>query len=182
MSRSRIETSYRPRPRSQDLISPRIVGPISNSPPTGRGASSRTGRAGTLRPDAAGDGRGAAGSGRSRWRDPSTTPPAAPAGRPGSDRLRGQPHRHIAASNEGPVIGRPVHNAVLRLVSGMDLRLHPSSVTPAEGPEKCGPRRPTRNGYSCNNAVRLALDLRLPRHAAGLARRRRAARTGCHPR
>ena len=35
----------------------------------------------------------------------------------------------------------------------MDLRLHPSSVTPAEGPEKCGPRRPTRNGYSCNNAA-----------------------------
>ena len=35
MSRSRIETSYRPRPRSQDVISPRIVGPISNSPPTG---------------------------------------------------------------------------------------------------------------------------------------------------
>ena len=57
------------------------------------------------------------------------------------------------ASNQGPVIGRPVHNAVLRLVSGIDLRLHPCSVTPAEGPEKCGPRRPTRNGYSCNNAV-----------------------------
>ena len=29
--------------------------------------------------------------------------PAAPAGRPGSDRFRGQPHRHIAASNEGPL-------------------------------------------------------------------------------
>ena len=26
-------------------------------------------------------------------------------------------------------------------------------MTPAEGPEKCGPRRPTRNGYSCNNAL-----------------------------
>ena len=35
----------------------------------------------------------------------------------------------------------------------MNLRLHPCSVTPAEGPEKCGPRRPTRNGYSCNNAA-----------------------------
>ena len=67
------------------------------------------------------------------------TPPAAPAGRPGSDRLRGQPHRHIAASNEGLVIGRPVRNAVLRLVRGMDLRLHPCSVAPAEGPEKCAP-------------------------------------------
>ena len=52
------------------------------------------------------------------------TPPAAPAGRPGSDRFRGQPHRHIAASNEGLVIGRPVRNAVLRLIRGMDLRLH----------------------------------------------------------
>ena len=38
----------------------------------GRGASSRTERAGTLRLGAAGDGRGAAGSGRSRWRDPSS--------------------------------------------------------------------------------------------------------------
>ena len=85
---------------------------------------------------------------------PLPTPPAAPAGHPGSDRFRGQPHRHIAASNEGPVIGRPVRNAVLRLVRGMDLRLHPCSVAPAEGPEKCGPRRPTRNGYSCNNAAR----------------------------
>ena len=34
----------------------------------------------------------------------------------------------------------------------MNLRLHPRSVAPAEGPEKCGPRRPTRSGYSCNNA------------------------------
>ena len=34
----------------------------------------------------------------------------------------------------------------------MDLQPHPCSVAPAEGPEKCGPRRPTRNGYSCNNA------------------------------
>ena len=73
---------------------------------------------------------------------PLPTPPAAPAGRPGSDRLRGQPHRHIAASNEGLVIGRPLHNAVLRLVRGMDLRLHPCSVAPAEGHEKCGPNFP----------------------------------------
>ena len=34
----------------------------------------------------------------------------------------------------------------------MNLRLHPCSVTPAVGPEKCGPRRPTRAGPSCNNA------------------------------
>ena len=83
---------------------------------------------------------------------PLPTPPTAPAGRPGSDRLRGQPHRHIAASNEGLVIGRPVRNAVLRLIRGMNFRLHSRSVAPAEGPEKCEPRRPTGRGYSCNNA------------------------------
>ena len=70
---------------------------------------------------------------------PLPTPPVAPAGRPASDRLRGQPHRHIAASNECAVVGRPVRNAVLCLVPGMDLRLHPCSVAPAEGPEKCAP-------------------------------------------
>ena len=78
----------------------------------------------------------------------------APAGRLGSDRFRGQPHRHIAASNEGLIVGRPVRNAVLRLIPGMNLRLHPCSVAPAEGPEKCGPRRLTRSGSSCNNAQR----------------------------
>ena len=70
---------------------------------------------------------------------PLPTPPAAPAGRPGRDRVRGQPHRHIAASNEGLIVGRPVRNAVLRLIRGMDLRLHPYSVAPAEGHEKCAP-------------------------------------------
>ena len=83
---------------------------------------------------------------------PLPTPPAQPAGRPGRDRFRGQPHRHIAASNEGLVVGRPVRHPILRLIPGMNLRLHPRSVAPAEGPEKCGPRRPTRSGYSCNNA------------------------------
>ena len=70
---------------------------------------------------------------------PLPTPPAAPAGRPGSDRFRGQPHRHIAAANEGLVLGRPVRHAVLRLIRGMDLRLHSCSVAPAEGHEKCAP-------------------------------------------
>ena len=83
---------------------------------------------------------------------PLPTPPAAPPGRPGSDRFRGHPHRHITAANEGLVIGRPVRHAVLRLIRGMDLRLHPGSVAPAEGHEKCGPRRPTHSGSSCNNA------------------------------
>ncbi len=35
----------------------------------------------------------------------------------------------------------------------MDLRLHPCSVAPAEGHEKCGPNFPTPTGYSCNNAL-----------------------------
>ena len=77
---------------------------------------------------------------------PLPAPPAAPAGCPGGDHLRGQPHRHSAASNEGPVIGRPVRNAVLRLIRGMDLRLHPCSVAPAEDHEKYRPRRPTGRG------------------------------------
>ena len=89
---------------------------------------------------------------RENWEFETHTPPAAPAGCPGSDRLRGQPHRHIAASNKGLIVGRPVRNAVLRLRRGMDLRLHPCSVAPAEGHEKCGPNRPTPTGYSCNNA------------------------------
>ena len=83
---------------------------------------------------------------------PPPTPPAAPAGRPGSDRFRGHPHRHIAAANEGPVVGRPVRHAIFRLVRGMDLRLHPCSVAPAEGHEKCRPNRLTPAGSSCNNA------------------------------
>ena len=57
---------------------------------------------------------------------------AAPAGRLGSDRFRGHPQCHIATSNEGLIVGRPVRHAVLRLLRGMNLRLHPCSVTPAE--------------------------------------------------
>ena len=49
---------------------------------------------------------------------PLPTPPAASAGRPGSDRFRGHPHRHIAAANEGPVVDRPVCHAIFRLVRG----------------------------------------------------------------
>ena len=84
---------------------------------------------------------------------PLPTPPAASAGRPDSDRFRGHPHRHIAAANEGPVVGRPVRHAIFRRVRGMDLRLHPRRVAPAEGPEKCRPHRPTPAGSSCNNAA-----------------------------
>ena len=90
---------------------------------------------------------------------PLLAPPATPTGRPGSDRFRGHPHRHIAASNEGLIVGRPVRHPILRLIAGMNLRLHPRSVAPAEGPEKCGPRRHTRSGYSCNNATFFHSDL-----------------------
>ena len=44
----------------------------------------------------------------------------------------GHPHRHITTSNEGPVVGRPVRHAIFRLLCGMNLRLHPCSVAPAE--------------------------------------------------
>ena len=93
---------------------------------------------------------------------PLPTPPAAPAGRPGSDRFRGHPHRHIATANEGQVVGRLVRDAIFRLVRGMDLRLHPCSVAPAEGHEKCRPNRPTPAGSSCNNALSMIADLLLP--------------------
>ena len=83
---------------------------------------------------------------------PLPTPPAAPAGRPGSDRFRGQPHRHIAAANEGPIVGRPIRHAVLRLIRGMNLRLHPCSVAPAET-RRAGQTAPPAEGLSCNNAL-----------------------------
>ena len=78
---------------------------------------------------------------------PLPTPPAASAGRPGSDRFRGHPHRHIAAANKGPVVGRPVRYAIFRLVRGMDLRLHPCSVAAAEGHEKCSQTAPARRVF-----------------------------------
>ena len=83
---------------------------------------------------------------------PLPTPPAAPAGRPVSDRVRGQPHRHIAAANEGPIVGRPIRHAVLRLIRGMNLRLHPCSVAPAET-RRAGQTAPPAEGLSCNNAT-----------------------------
>ena len=42
---------------------------------------------------------------------PLDTPPAAPAGCPGSDRFRGQPQCHIATSNESLIVGRPIRHA-----------------------------------------------------------------------
>ena len=69
---------------------------------------------------------------------PLPTPPAAPAGRPGSGRLRGQPHRHIAAANEGPVVGRPIRNTVLRLIRGMNLRLQSGLATTFDPSDEVG--------------------------------------------
>ena len=63
---------------------------------------------------------------------PLPTPPAAPAGRPGSDRFRGHPHRHIAASNESLIVAGQFTTRYSVLIRGMNLRLHPCSVTPAE--------------------------------------------------
>ena len=40
-------------------------------------------------------------------------------------------------------------------------------MAPAEGPEKCGPRRPTRSGYSCNNAAIDSRGIRLGAHSFG---------------
>ena len=66
-----------------------------------RGASSRTGHTGTLRPGAAGDGRQAAGSGRFRWRDPSTAA-AHPAGRSGgASRQRSLPRTTTPSHRRG---------------------------------------------------------------------------------
>ena len=59
--------------------------------------------------------------------------------RPPPQGLHATTPRHIAASNEGLIVGRPVRNAALRLIRGMNLRLHPCSVAPAEGHEKCAP-------------------------------------------
>ena len=53
----------------------------------------------------------------------------------------------------------------------MNLRLHPRSVAPAEGPEKCGPHRPTRSGYSCNNAPPQGLHATTPRTGGRIYRR-----------
>ena len=69
---------------------------------------------------------------------------------------------HIAASNEGLIVGRPVRHPILRLIPGMNFRLHPRSVAPAEGPEKGGPRRPTRRRSSCNNASNKGLIVGRP--------------------
>ena len=94
---------------------------------------------------------------------PLPAPPAAPAGHPGSNCFQGQPHRQIAASNEGLIVGRPVRNAILRLIRGMNLRLHPHRMAPAERSEKCAASCPTRRRSSCNNAM----NTKIPRSLSG---------------
>ena len=108
---------------------------------------------------------------------PLPTPPAAPAGRPGRDRLRGQPHRHIAASNEGLIVGHPIRNAILRLIT-WDEPSTSSLQCGSCGDEKGGPNRPTRRS-SGNNASRGGGG-RTPRCLAPW-RRGRAPWAGCGP-
>ena len=80
------------------------------------------------------------------------TPPTAPAGCPGSGRFRGQPHRDIAAANEGLIVSWPVRHAVLRLIRRMNLRLHPCSVAPVET-RRAGQTAPPAEGFSYHNAA-----------------------------
>ncbi len=47
---------------------------------------------------------------------------------PGGDGRRGQPDGDVASPDQGAIIGGPVLDVVLRLVRGMDSRLHPSSL------------------------------------------------------
>ena len=46
---------------------------------------------------------------------------------PGDGR-RGQPDGEVASTDQGAIVGGPVPDVVLRLVRGMDSRLHPSSL------------------------------------------------------
>ena len=39
-----------------------------------------------------------------------------------------EPERHVASLDEGPIVGSPVLDPVLRLARGMDLGLHPVSL------------------------------------------------------
>ena len=47
---------------------------------------------------------------------------------PGGDGRRGQPDGDVASTDQGAITGGPVLDVVLRLVRGMDSRLHPSSL------------------------------------------------------
>ena len=56
---------------------------------------------------------------------PLPTPPAASAGRPGSGRFRGHPHRHIATSNRGPVAYSATRRLNLTIPLRAVIRLRP---------------------------------------------------------
>ena len=47
---------------------------------------------------------------------------------PGCDGRPGQPEGDVAPTDQGSLVGRPVSDAVFRLVFRMDSRLHPSSL------------------------------------------------------
>ena len=112
----------------------------------GRGASSRTARAGILRPGAAEDGRGVAGSGRFRWQDPSTAA-AHPAGRSGgASRQRPLPRTTTPShrrAERGPDC-RPANSPPGTSSYTWDEPSTSSLQCGSCGNEKGGPNRPTR--------------------------------------
>ena len=74
---------------------------------------------------------------------------------PGCDGRPGQPDGDVAPTDQGSLVGRPVSDAVFRLVFRMDSRLHPSSLVwvPLNltldcrvAPGDCSPEALTRTG------------------------------------
>ena len=63
---------------------------------------------------------------------------------PSGDGRRGQPDGDVASADQGAIIGGPVPDVVLRLIRGMNSRLHPSSLV-------CRLRNLTPD--SCTNAT-----------------------------
>ena len=112
----------------------------------GRGALSRTARARTLRPGAAGDDRGAAGSGRSRWRDPSSAA-ARRGGRSGGASRQRSPPRTTTMSHRHVERGPDCRSASSQRGTSSDTWDEPSTASlqcDSCGDEKGGPKRPTR--------------------------------------
>ena len=85
----------------------------------------------------------------------------------------GDTHR-VASADQGTIVGRPVRDAVFRLVRGMDSRLHPLSVVVGSVPpskSRDGPSLDSAGrGDSCTNAVRTPYGWqdRVPSHSGAL--------------
>ena len=98
---------------------------------------------------------------------------------PGSDGRRGQPDGDVASTDQGAIIGGPVLDVVLRLVRGMDSRLHPSSlVCPLETSHRIHAPTP-RGGWEVD--VRVVLpdgSCRRERRRAPVSSRSAALRWG----